>query len=483
MDMRLNKLFNPENIAVVGASNNPQKAGFVIMKNLIKIGYPKRIFPININEDSVAGIKCYKQLSDIDDIIEMVVLITPADMIFDVMEDLDRRMTLKNDVKIIICAAADYGETKTAEGIRRQDCLMNTASKYGIRVVGPNCIGVIDNVNKVDTTFVETLLPSDAKEIKGGVSVISQSGAIAASLLMMGASKPAPIAFNKFISIGNMADVDFVDLLEYFEQDEETRVIGLYLEGYSDGRKLIDTMSRITPKKPIVVLKVGRSEEGASAANSHTGSLAGADAIYDSAFRQNGVIRVDTIDEMMDTLQAFDKLKLPENNKVFVLSQAGGPGIYCTDEVSAHDNLEMPIISDETKEKLKKITPPMSSICFPEGYADITASANVEQHVEALRAVMDDPNVGSVMFITVTPTFLSREKLAAGLIGLLDGEGYRNNKPALITIMAGNYVWECRRTIEEKGIYTFPLPDYGVKALSNMVQYSSYIKRKQEETR
>ncbi|MDP3386984.1 MAG: CoA-binding protein, partial [Eubacteriales bacterium] len=482
MDKRLNTLFNPENIAIVGASNNPQKAGSVIMKNLIKIGYPGKIFPININEESVAGIKCYKQLSDVEDTVEMVVLITPADMIFDVMQDLEKRMDSKNDVKIIICAAADYGETKTEEGIRRQDCLMNTAVKYGIRVVGPNCIGVIDNVNKVDTTFVETLLPQDAKEIKGGVSVISQSGAIAASLLMMGASRPAPIAFSKFISIGNMADVDFVDLLEYFEQDENTRVIGLYLEGYSDGRKLIDTMARITPKKPIVVLKVGRSEKGASAANSHTGSLAGSDLVYDSAFRQYGVIRVDTIDELMDTLQAFDKLMLPDNNKVFVLSQAGGPGIYCTDEVSAHDNLEMPVISDEAKDKLKKITPPMSSICSPEGYADITASANVEQHVEALRVVMDEPNVGSVMFITVTPTFLSREKLAAGLIGLLDGEGYRNKKPVFITIMAGNYVWECRKTIEEKGIYTFPLPDYGVKALSNLVQYSTYVKRVTEET-
>lgn len=299
---------------------------------------------------------------------------------------------------------------------------------------------------------------------------------MAASLLMMGASQPAAISFNKFVSIGNMADIDFVDLLEYFEKDEDTRVIGLYLEGYPEGRKLINIMARITKKKPIVVLKVGRSEKGASAASSHTGSLAGSDSVYDSAFKQYGIIRVETVGEMMDTLQAFDKLKLPENNNVFILSQAGGPGIYCTDAVSAHENLIMPIVSDNTKETLKTLLPPMSSICSPEGYVDITAAANVKHHVESLRVVMDDPNVGSVLFITVVPTFLPKKELSEAIIKLLKEEGYENKKPVYIIIMAGNYVWECRKIIEENGIYTFAMPDHAVKALSNMVKYSDYLK-------
>lgn len=476
MSKNLNALFNPENIAVVGASNNPLKAGYVILQNLINIGYPKKIFPVNVKEDNIAGIKSYKKVSDIDDVVEMVVLITPSKMIFDVMEDIENRMKIKNDIKIIVCAAADYGETKTQEGIKRQNCLMEVSKKYGIRVVGPNCIGVIDNINRVDTTFVETLLPKESRGKKGGISFISQSGAMAASLLMMGASQPAAISFNKFVSIGNMADIDFVDLLEYFEEDEDTRVIGLYLEGYSEGRKLINIMGRITKKKPIVVLKVGRSEKGASAASSHTGSLAGSDSVYDSAFKQYGIIRVETVGEMMDTLQAFDKLKLPENNNVFILSQAGGPGIYCTDAVSAHENLIMPIVSDNTKETLKTLLPPMSSICSPEGYVDITAAANVKHHVESLRVVMDDPNVGSVLFITVVPTFLPKKELSEAIIKLLKEEGYENKKPVYIIIMAGNYVWECRKIIEENGIYTFAMPDHAVKALSNMVKYSDYLK-------
>ncbi len=477
MNNHLDSLFNPENIAVVGASNNPLKAGYVIVQNLINIGYPKKIFPINIKEDHICGIKSYRSLYDIEDKVEMVVLIMPAGAIFDVMKDIENRMKSKNDIKVIVCASADFAETKTPEGIKRQNHLIEISKKYGIRIVGPNCIGVIDNVNRVDTTFVETLLPKESRGKKGGISFISQSGAVAASLLMSGASQPAPISFNKFVSIGNMADIDFIDLLKYFENDEDTKVIGLYLEGYSDGRRLINTIAEITVKKPVVVLKVGRSEKGASAASSHTGSLAGSDVVYDSAFKQYGVIRVDTLQELMDTMQAFDSLKLPDDGNVFVLSQAGGPGIYCTDAVSNQNNLEMPIIEDTTKEKLKEIAPAMSSICKPEGYADITAAANVRHHVESLKVIINDSNVSSVLFITVVPTFLPQDKLAEKMIDLLENEGYRNKKSVFISIMSGNYVWECRKSIEEKGIYTFASPDQAVKALANMVRYSKYLKR------
>ncbi|KUO69653.1 MAG: hypothetical protein APF77_15275 [Clostridia bacterium BRH_c25] len=476
MSKNLDALFNPTNIAIVGASGNPLKAGYVILQNLINIGYPKKIFPVNITEDQILGYKCYKKLSEIEDTVEMVVLITPSQMIFEVMQDLEARMKVKNDIKVIVCAAANYGETKTEEGIKRQSCLMDTAEKYGIRVVGPNCIGIIDNINRVDTTFVETLLPKESRGIRGGISFISQSGAIAASLLMLGASQPAPISFNKFISIGNMADVDFIDLLDYFEKDADTKVIGMYMEGYPEGRKLIDTLARITPKKPVVILKVGRSEVGAKAANSHTGSLAGADAVYDCAFKQFGIIRARTIEEMMDTLQAFDSLTLPKDENVFILSQAGGPGIYCTDALSDELELKMPVIEEESKRKLEAILPEMANVCSPEGYADITAAANVNHHVEALRIIMDDKNAGSVIFITVVPTFLPREELARGLAKLLKEEGYIYKKPVFVSIMAGDYVWDCRRILEENGIRTFSTPAQAVKAASNLVKYAEYLK-------
>jgi acyl-CoA synthetase (NDP forming) len=471
----LEALFKPENIAIVGASGNPAKAGYVILQNLIRKKYPKKIYPVNPGEKEILGLKSYARLSEIKDTVELVVLITPSKMIFSVMEDLDRRMQEKNDVKAIVCAAADYGETKTEEGIRRQEALISTATKYNIRVVGPNCIGVIDNESMVDTTFVETGVPEARFGPRGGVSFISQSGAIAASILMIGASQALPVRFNKFISIGNMADVDFIDLLEYLEHDDTTRVIGMYMEGYRDGRRLIDTMARIVKKKPIVVLKVGRSEKGASAANSHTGSLAGSDRVYDAAFRQYGITRVESIDELMDTLQAFDKLALPQSENLFVLSQAGGPGIFCTDAVSKYPFVKMPGISGETRKKLKESLPPMAVVCVPEGYADITASATVTNHAQSLQLLLEDDKVGGIILITVIPTFLPKKELAQALVNTYSNSRYKYEKPVYFVIMAGDYVKDIRETLERAGICTFDTPDRAVNAAKNMIKYHQYL--------
>jgi len=475
MKNNIDALFNPENIAVVGASGDPLKAGYIVLSNLLNIGYPKKIFPVNTRETEILGIPCVKQLSEICDKVELVVLVTPAKAIYSVMADLEVRMREKHDVKVIVCAAADYGETRAPEGVNRQQCLMDTAKKYGIRVVGPNCIGVIDNINRVDTTFVETLLPKESRGKRGGISFISQSGSVAASILMMGASQPAPISMNKFVSIGNMADVDFIDLLDYFEQDEDTKVIGLYMEGYSDGRRLIDTLSRIARKKPVVVFKVGRSELGAKAANSHTGSLAGSDAVYSAAFRQNGIIRVNGFKELLDTLQAFDSCVLPKGGHAFILTQAGGPGICCTDAYMEDGTMKLPQVGDETKRKLSEVLLPMANICNPEGYADITASATVYHHVESLRILLDDDRVDSVIFITVIPTFLPRRELGEELVRLLKEEGYARKKPVYPCIMAGNFVRETREILEKNGIRTYDSPVDCVNVAKHMLFYQRYF--------
>ncbi|MDW7669353.1 MAG: CoA-binding protein [Bacillota bacterium] len=478
----LDSMFNPENIAVIGASNNESKAGSVIIQNLLRKGYPYEIFPINPKKDKIHGLKTYKSILDVENKIELIVLVTPSSFIYEIMKEVDMRMSRKNDIKVIVCAAANYGETKTKEGIDRQNCLVDTAKKHGIRVVGPNCIGVIDNISKVDTTFVETSLSKESKIRQGGISVISQSGAIASIILMEGDSTPEPIGFNKFISVGNMVDVDFIDLLEYLETDETTKVIGMYMEGYPEAGKLIKLMSRIAKKKPIVVLKVGRSEKGASAANSHTGSLAGSDKVYDSAFKQFGIIRVDTVEELMDTLKAFDKLPLPKDENMFILSQAGGPGIYCTDAVSKHKNIVMPKIEDKTKEKLEKLLPPMSAICNPEGYADITAAANVDQHVKALKYLLEDPNVSSVVLITIIPTFLPQVELGNELRKMYIEEKYNTKKPVYFVIMAGDYVISGRKALEKEDIYSFKTPDRAVNAASNLIKYADFIRKVKEDT-
>lgn len=197
---------------------------------------------------------------------------------------------------------------------------------------------------------------------------------------MEGAGRVVPVLYNKFISIGNMADIDFVDLINYLETDGTTKVIGIYMEGYKDGQKLAETLKRASLKKPIVILKVGRSALGANAANSHTGSMAGSDQVYDAVFKQCGVIRVDTIDELIDTMQAFDQMPLPAGGNTFLLTQAGGPGIYCTDAICAADSLTMPSVSEKTREKLTASQLPMANIVTRKGM-------QTTQHLPRLRTM------------------------------------------------------------------------------------------------
>ena len=479
----MDKLFNPDGIAIVGASANPTKAGYVAIRNMKEKEYTGRVFPVNPRETEILGYPCYPSLADIEENVDMVVLIMPSKLIYSTMDDLDRRMEARGDVKFIVCAAADYAETKTPEGIDRQKRLMTTAEKYGIRVVGPNCIGVIDNRSRVDTTFVDTGVPFKSFGEPTGITFVSQSGALACAVLMEGAGRVAPVLYNKFISIGNMADIDFVDLLEYLENDSTTTVIGIYMEGYNDGKKLAETFRRISRKKPIVVLKVGRSAIGANAANSHTGSMAGSDQVYDAVFKQCGVTRVDTIDELIDTLQTFDRMPLPKGGNVFLLTQAGGPGIYCTDAICGASNLHMPVVSDETKKKLLESQLPMSNICHPEGYADITASASVKNHVEGLDIVLQDDTVDMAILVTVVPTFLPQVELAKGFVALDGTIPPERKKPVFYCVMAGAYTAEARRIMENSGLCTYNTPEKAVRSASNLCKYMAFRQRCEKEDR
>ena len=478
----LQALFNPNNIAVVGASNDSSKAGNVIVKNILRKGYRKKIFPVNPKESEIIGLKAYASIDLIEESVEMVVLIMPSSKIFEVMEDLEKRMIKRKDIKVIVCSSAGFGELKTEEGYRRRNSLIEMIKKHNIRLIGPNCMGIIDNRSPLDTTFVETgksFLKSNNK--KPGISFLSQSGAFASAVLMIGDSSPVPIAFNKVLSVGNMIDIDFVDLLEYLEKDDSTTIIGVYMEGYSNPRKLIKTMSRIAHKKPVIVLKAGKTEQGASAAHSHTGSFAGSDKIYDSAFKQYGIVRVDNLEELVDTMKAFDRLPLPEGGNAFVLTQAGGPGSHCTDIISKTDLLKMPVINTDTKQRLSNLLPDIACVCKPEGYADISASANVQQHILSLKALLGDPSIDLIIFITIVPSFLPQKELGRKLGELYKIEKTHHNKPVFFTMMAGNYVLPGRKSLEKQGLYSFETPDRAVKAAYNMVWYVEYQKSCKEQ--
>ncbi|MCL2497320.1 MAG: CoA-binding protein [Symbiobacteriaceae bacterium] len=482
----LDALFQPTGVAVLGASNNPDKAGYYVVKNLRDMGYPGEIYPVNLRESQIQGLASYPNLVAIPGMCQLLVLIMPAEAIYSVMADLAARMEQQGDIKVIVCAASGFAELENEEGFRRQECLLETARHWGIRVVGPNCIGVIDQENKVNTTFVDNGLPLHAptgeqapgvpstQELRPlGISLVSQSGSVAAMLLMLTASLPQPVMLRKFCSIGNMADVDFIDILEHYEQDEGTKVIGIYLEGYSQGRKLAETLGRITVTKPVVVLKVGRSEAGAKAAASHTGSLAGSYAVYEAALRQKGATLVHSMRELVYTLLAFACLPLPPGRNSFIMTQTGGMGIFATDETGKYPQINLANLTSEGEARLRSAMPPMATWGRAVGYADISVAASVKQHAAAVEIALNDAAIDNLVFLTVLPSFISQEELGIAWAHLL-APAHPSGKPVYMVILAGGYVKQVRRFLESQGLLTFEMPEDAVTALAHMLGYAEY---------
>ncbi len=281
------------------------------------------------------------------------------------------------------------------EGKREERELVEIARRYGMRIVGPNCVGIMNTHNDMNATFV-----MNAKR-GGDIAFISQSGALGGAGIIYKTVKEGGIGFSKFVSIGNMADVDFAEFMEYLADTEEDRAIALYIEGLRDGRRFMDVARRVTRKKPVIVLKAGRSESGARAASSHTGSLAGSYRIYEAAFKQSGVIIADTIDDMLSMARAFTQ-PLPKGKRVAIMTNAGGPGGVLTADAIDRLGLKLADLEDETIEELRSFLPPMAAVKNP---VDMIASARGEDYYRTARALLEDKNVDLLISICVVPTF------------------------------------------------------------------------------
>ena len=455
---------------MVGASANPKKAGHQILANMTAAGYEGGLYPVNPNGDPILGLPSMPSVSSIVGEVELVVIASPASTVPSIVEDLRSRMVTRGDIKGLVCSAAGFAEVGTAEGRTYQEQLAAFCREWNIRLVGPNCVGIIDTESKVDTTFIAGITHA-----RGGISLASQSGALGAWLLMDWSATPAgKVGFRRFITVGNMADVDIIEAIETLGCDPGTRVLGLYVEGSPHARELAEAAGAAAVQKPVLALKVGKSAEGARAARSHTGSLAGTDSLYDGAFRQLGILRVCSPRELSDVLRAFDSLPLPRGDRVFVLTQAGGPGIFCIDELSAAGNVRPAIVSAETKSAIRRSVPPIASICEPEGHADITAAAIADHHVDALEAILRDDGVDAVVFITVATLFLDLPEMARKMLvrlAALKAEGIE--KPVFPVILSGDWVMPCRRILEEGGLPTWDSPERAVRALSLMVDRSN----------
>jgi acetyltransferase len=461
----LDAFFKPKSVAIVGASSDPKKPGFTALKNLVSMGYKGKIFPINLREESILGYPCFKSVLDIPEPVEACVLLVSADLTMKVAGELVERKKKFNDVTAAVCMSAGFGELGTAEGKQREQDLVRLLRSASIRLIGPNCVGMIDAYSGFNTSFDIPSYP------KGGLSFLTQSGALATSFLFW-AGGLGLVGLSKFASIGNMADVDMAELLLYLKEDDSTRVIGIYMEGLPHPREFFRTAREVAAVKPIVVLKAGKSEMGTAAALSHTGAIAGSDAIYDGAFRQAGLVRARSVAEFYDLMRAFERQPVPEGNRVCVLTHMGGPGTLCIDEISASPTLEMATFSPETRDAIKAVCAPMANVGHPDGYVDLTAAHTEKLHNQVLGHLFADPNVDMVLQILAPSAFLE-QKLLAGEIAAAH-RSQPGKKTFLNAVTFGSFALEARKGLEGAGLPTVEFPDALARVAGSMAGYGEF---------
>jgi len=448
----LDYFFNPKGIAVIGASNDPKKLGYEVFKNLKEY---KKVYPVNIKEEEVQGVKAYKSVKDIPDEIDLAIIVVPKRFVKDTLIQCGEK-----GVKGVVIITAGFGETGE-EGKREEKELVEIAHKYGMRIIGPNCVGIMNTHVDLNATFITV-----AK--KGNVAFISQSGALGAGIVYKTIKED--IGFSKFISVGNMADVDFAELMEYLADTEEDKAIALYIEGVRNGKKFMEVAKRVTKKKPIIALKAGKSESGARAASSHTGSLAGSWKIYEAAFKQSGVLVANTIDEMLSMARAFSQ-PLPRGNKVAIMTNAGGPGVLTADELDKR-GLKLATLEEKTIEELRSFLPPMAAVKNP---VDMIASARGEDYYRTAKLLLQDPNVDMLIAICVVPTFagMTLTEHAEGIIRAV--KEVNNEKPVLAMFMAGYVSEKAKELLEKNGIPTYERPEDVASAAYALVEQAKNV--------
>ncbi len=446
--------FSPRSIAVIGASEKPG-VGKTIFTNIAK-HFKGKIYPVTPSNPTVGGLTAYKSVIDIPEQVDLAVVAAPSRFTPDVMEEVG-----KKGIKGAIIVSAGFKEVDE-EGARLEKQVGEISKKYGIRVIGPNCLGImsLSNDNMMNSTFLK-ITPR-----YGGVALVSQSGAICAATVED--AEAQNIGFSKVISMGNKVDMDESDVLELLADDDDTRVIIMYLEDIRSGRRFMDIAKKITTekKKPIVVLKAGRTAEGAKAAASHTGALGGSDANYEAAFAQCGVIRVDTMGELFDLATAFSKQPIPDGG-IVIVSNAGGPAIISTDSCSKY-GLKMADISS-IKEAISKVIPAYGS---PRNPVDIVGDADYVRFEKVLLEVLAHQNVGSVVTMCTPSATLNYDDLARVLVKM---SRQFPTKTILASLMGLAEGIENRTIMSEGGVPYYLYSEPAIRTLKAMYDFKKWI--------
>ena len=453
---QLDYFFSPKTVAVIGASHKPGKIGYVVFTNFLGNISERKVYPVNIDTTPIIGQKVYKSVKQIPDDIDLAVIVIPAQFVPESLKE-----CVEKGVKTVIIISGGFSETGE-EGKKLEIKLKHTIEGTNIRVMGPNCLGVYDPYTKVDTLF----LPRDRlkRPQPGNIGYISQSGSVGSTILDWLAHEH--IGISKFISYENGMDVNESDLIEYLIDDKRTKVITIFLEGVIDGKKFIEVSKKTSKKKPIIILKGGKSTLGAKAVASHTGALAGSTKIYSSVFKQTGLIEVNNWNELFDSAQAFSTQPIPKSDRIAIITDGGGFGVLATDECEKN-GLQLPEPSEKLKNKLRKYVPSFGSLRNP---IDITGNATTEIYKNVMEECLKSDEYDGIIVITLfhVPT------ITPDIIDAIN-DMKKFNKPILCCSVGSDFTIKLSNELEKRGIPVYETPKRVTKSMAALVNYRKFL--------
>jgi len=451
----LNAFSSPQSIAVIGASREEDKLGFAVLHNIVQYGYRGKVYPVNPKAEEILGLTCYASVLDIPDPVELVVIVIPAKYVAQVLEECG-----KKSVKGAIIISAGFRETGS-QGSKMERELVEIARRYEMRLVGPNCLGIIDTVGSMNVSFAVGM------PRRGKIAFMSQSGALCTSILDMALAEN--VGFSRFVSLGNKADLNEIDFVEAWGKDPESRVVMAYLEGIVNGAQFMDVARVVTKKKPFIAVKSGSTSAGSRAVSSHTGTLAGSEKAYDSAFNQSGIIRADSVQELFDYSIAFARQPLPKNDRIAIVTNAGGPGIMATDALE-RAGLQLASMESETMTHLREKLPAAASVLNP---VDVLGDALADRYAMAIETVLNDPNVGGLIVI-LTPQIMTQIEETARAVG----EASRKfDKPILASFMGEMNTAAGVKILNQYNVPNYVVPERAVAALRAMQRQVLWMQR------
>jgi acetyl coenzyme A synthetase (ADP forming)-like protein len=445
--------FNPRGVAIIGASRDPHKLGYGVVRNLMEYRYRGSIYPVNPVASEILGHTCYPSIAEVPDPVDLAMVVVPAPIVADVMDQIGRR-----GIKHAIVVSGGFGETGP-QGEAREEALARVAKQHSVRVIGPNCIGTIDTHRSVNTTFVVGM--PDV----GDIGFLSQSGAMCAAVIDW--ARGAGVGFSRIVSLGNQVDVNETEMLAAMAADPQTGVITAYIEGVADGRAFIQAAEQASRRKPVVVLKAGQGASAAKAVASHTGALAGSAEAYAAAFQRSGVLWASSMEELFDWARALAWQPLPEGKSVAVLTNAGGPAILAVDAIESV-GLQVATLTDETRGYLRARLPAAASVHNP---IDVLAGSGPGTYAVALDALLSDHTVDAVLVIAVPNDWF----LPASLAEVICEVAAVHQKPVMASIMGLASVDQALAILHQRHVPNFAFPERAPSALAAMVARRQWL--------